>query len=707
MIELRVLGPPDLRRTMGEERAVHLQPKRLALLAYLTLASPSGFCRRDTLLALFWPDLDEEHARNALSQALHRLRRMLGKQAIISRGMEELRAPPAALWCDAVAFEQAIENGDFTGALDLYRGPLLDGLHVGEAPSFEHWLETERERFRRRACEAAAALADRDEAAGNLAGSAHWLRRLLDLSPDNEAVLRRLMTVLDRLGDRTGALRTYEAFTRRLVHELDLSPSPETKALFARLRTREDRFTSPEAALPSVAVLPFANLSADPEQAYFCDGMTEEIINVLAQIRGLRVAARTSVFAFRDQPVDIRALAQKLGVDAVLEGSVRRVDQRLRITAQLINAADGCHLWSERYNRPFADVFAIQDEIARSIANTLSKQLLESADGPQKPTGHLEAHTLYLKGLFHRRNRTPDDLKKACTYFQQAVRLDPDYAEAHAALAYTYTLGGWFIYDAFAPRHAYPLARDAAATALALNDRLTEAHIALGVMRHVFEWDWEGGEEALQRALALDPNDPAALGQYSSYLVLRDRIDEALELGLRLERLEPFWIGPKAYKGVWHLLARRYDVALDWLLQAQELEPRFFVAPFFLGDVYRFTGRLKEADAAYQRALDLMGRQPLILGRLGALRAAQDRPEAAMKIVGKLRALSEARYVRPAIVADIYLALGEHDEAFTWLERAYEERDTTLVLLRIYPAYDLVRSDPRFQLLLEKVGLAE
>lgn len=657
------------------------------------------------MLALFWPELDEEHARNALSQALHRLRRALGKKAVVSRGREELRTSPATLWCDVVAFEQALKNGDLTEALDLYQGPLLEGMHVGDAPAFEHWLDTERERLRRHACEAAAVLADRDEAAGNLAGSAHWLRRLLELSPDDEAVLRRLMTALDLLGDRTGALRTYEAFTRRLAHELELSPSPETKALFARLRTREDRFTSPEEALPSVAVLPFANLSAEPEQAYFCDGITEEIINVLAQIRGLRVSARTSVFAFRDQPIDIRALAQKLEVDAILEGSVRRAGERLRITAQLISAADGYHLWSERYDRLLEDVFAIQDEIARSIANTLSKELLESAGGPQKPTEHLEAHTLYLKGLFHRRKRTPDDLKKACTYFQQAADLDPDYAEAHAALAYTYTLGGWFIYDVFAPRRAYPLVQAALTKALALNDRLVEAHVALGFMRWVFEWDWKGSEKALQRALALDPNDPAVLGQYSSYLVLRGCFDEALDLGLRLERLEPLWIGPKAYKGVWQLLARRYDVALDWLRQAQELEPQFFVAPFFLGDVYRFTGRLKEADAAYQRALDLMGRQPLILGRLGALRATQDRPEAAMQIVGELRALSETRYVRPTIMADIYLALGARDAALSWLERAYEERDTTLALLKIYPAYDPVRSDPRFQAVLEKIGL--
>jgi tetratricopeptide (TPR) repeat protein len=251
------------------------------------------------------------------------------------------------------------------------------------------------------------------------------------------------------------------------------------------------------------------------------------------------------------------------------------------------------------------------------------------------------------------------------------------------------------------------LARAALTRALALNDRLVEANVALGFMRWSFEWDWEGAEKALQRALSLDPNDSDALGQYSSYLILRTHFEEALELTRRIERLEPFWIGPKVYKGVWQFFARRYDVALDWLRQAQEMEPRLFVAPFFLGEAYRFMGRLDEAGTAYQRALALMGREPLILGRLGALYAAQGRLEAARRIVEELQALSKTRYVRPTLIADIYLALGEHNTMFEWLARAHEERDTTLALLKVHPTYDSVRSDPRFRRLLAAVGLGE
>ncbi|MFQ5570573.1 MAG: BTAD domain-containing putative transcriptional regulator [Rhodothermales bacterium] len=486
MIELRILGSPNLRRTAGEGAgAVHLQPKRLALLAYLALASPAGFCRRDKLLALFWPELNEEHARNALSQVVYQLRRALDNEAVISRGTEELRVSSKTCWCDAVAFENALEDDHLTEALDLYRGPLLDGLHVSEAPEFEHWLEIERERHCRRAGEAAAALSERDEAA-----------------------LRRLMTVLDSLGDRAGALHAYEAFARHLAQELDLSPSTETRKLTARLRTPTDALSVlDEGALPSVAVLPFANLSADPEQAYFCDGMTEEIINALAQIRGLRVAARTSVFAIQDQPFDVRTLAQKLGVDAVIEGSVRRVGKQLRITAQLIEAADGYHLWSVRYDRPLHDVFAIQDEIAQSVADAMRVELLQVPDRRQapSPTEDMEAHALYLKGLFHRRKRTPENLKKACVCFQRAVERDPHYAQAHAALAFAYALGGWFLYDVFAPRHAYPLAREAAEKALSLNDRLAEAHLAIAYTCKAFEWDGPGAEQAFKQALTLDP----------------------------------------------------------------------------------------------------------------------------------------------------------------------------------------------------------
>ena len=703
MIELRILGPPNLRRTTTEgDGPMHLQPKRLALLAYLALASADGYCRRDHLLPLFWPDLDEAHARNALSQAVYRLRRVLGREAVANRGAEELRVTPERVWCDALAFEHALADDRPDDALALYRGPLLDGLYVSDAPAFERWRESERERLRLRAGTAAGALAEREEAAGNPAGAVRWLRQVLDLAPDDESALRRLMRLLDRLGDRPGALRAYDAFTKRLSDDLDLSPTPATRSLAERLRTAPEAPSAP----PSIAVLPFANLSADPEQAFFCDGMTEELINVLAQIPGLRVAARSSVFAFRDRPVDIRALAAQLHVDAVIEGSVRRAGDRVRVTAQLIAADSGYHLWSERYDRPLEDVFAVQDDIAHAIAETLRIELLpSSAKPPPAPTDDMEAHTLYLHGLYHRRKRTPEDIEKACAFFRQAAERDPEYARAHAALALTYALGGWFLFDVFAPRFAYPRAQAAAERALALDDRAVEAHLATALVRMAFDWDGPGAERAFERTLALDPDNVDTLGNYSGLLVLRGRHDEAITLTRRAQALDPFWIMPHTAPGIWLFSARRYEEAIAQLRQAHEMEPHFYVPLLFLGDAYRFTDRPDAARDAYRRVLDLVGRRPIVLGRLGALDAAQGRREAALETVEELREQAESRHVPPFLIAEIHVALGEHERALHWLNKALDARDPTLTLLGTWPAFDPLRSDPRFQEILAQIRI--
>ena len=711
MVEFRMLGALDLRRMTGDAfQAVRLQPKRLALLAYLSLAAPSGFCRRDTLLALFWPESDEEHARNALNQAVHEIRRALGKEVLLSHGAEGLGLSSEVFWCDAVAFEQALERGAYADALDLYRGRLLDGVHVGEALDFEHWLETERERILRRACEAANRLAEQEESQGNTVGAARWLRRLLDLEPDHETALRRLLTLLDQAGDRAGALRAYQTVARRLQQELDLAPSQETQTLVARIRDAAPGPAIPlDEVRPSIAVLPFENLSADPEQAYFCDGITEEIINVLSCLHGLRIAARTSVFAFKHQHADIREIGQKLNVETVLEGSVRKAGRRLRITAQFINVADGYPLWSQRYDRQLEDVFAIQDEIARAIADKLKVELLGEHRNElvQQPTEHLEAYTLYLKGLFYLNKRTPAALQSACTYFQRAIDVDMAYADAYAALAFCYALGGWFVYDVFPPGKAYPLARTAIEKALSLNDRLPEAYVTLAVVRIAFEGRWSEGEQAIQKALALNPNSAHANGQHASYLMLSGRFEEALAAARRAEALDPLALIPKVFIGLCSLLARRYEEAVVQFEQTLDMEPRFFLAHLFLGDVYRFMSRFEEAGASYHNVLDLLGRQPIVLGRLGALYATWNRRTEALQIVSELQALSAQRHVLPTIIAGIYIALKDYDEMFVWLEKACDVKDTQLSMLKVWPAYDPVRSDTRFQILLEKVGLAE
>lgn len=704
MLRLTVLGSPHLRADSAPG-AIRLQPKRLAVLAYLAVEATGQPCRRDTLIALFWPELGGARARNALSQALHGLRRAVGEEVVGGAGAEELWIAPGALWSDVEALERALGEGRFREAVELYGGPLLEGLHVRGAPGFDDWLSRRRERVRRRVSEALGVLIERAERDGNPVGAAERLRRLAELSPGDESVIRRWMGALSKAGDRVGALRVYERFEKELAAEMELLPAAETRRLAERLR--EAPAPGSGDTVPSIAVLPFADLGPEGDDEYFCHGLTEEIIAVLARERDVRVTARTSVFAPGVADRDVRSLASWLGVDAVVEGSVRRSGGALRVTAQLIDASTGFHLWSGRYDRPWGDALGLQDEIAHAVVATLRHRL--AATGSRRPpsprTRDPDAHDLYLRGLYHRRKRTRESLGTACACFERCVTRDPEYAEGHAALAFTHALAGWWLFDVFPPRHAYPIARAAAARALAIDDCLPEAHLAVAYTRQAFDWDGPGAEIAFARALALDPDNQDILGNYAGHLVLRERFDEAIELTREAERLDPGWIMPPTAVGIWMLAARRYEEALAQLQRAAELEPRFFVPPMFLGDCHRFGGRSADAAAWYERAIQLVGREPMLLGRLASAAAEQGDLLAAERLVDELEAMTATRFVLPTIIARAYLSMADIDAAFQWLERAVDARDTTLAMLPVWPGYDPARPDPRYVELLDRVSL--
>lgn len=708
MNKLLVLGAPNVQREMnGIKRDTSLQPKLLALLTYLACTTRPGFVRRDALLAMLWPDLDEAHARNALSQALFRLRRVTGRDSIITRGVDELRIAGSALWCDARAFDAAMQDGRAREAVELYRGSFLDGFHLAGASSFSHWMMTERERYRIRTCQALEQLAEDDRAEDNLTGSTRWLRRHLELAPDDETVLQRLMKTLYDAGDRAGAVHAYESFARQLARDLDLRPSPQTETLLAKLRSRDSRPAEGVAfAEASIAVLPFDNFSDDPDQEYLCDGLTEEVITALAQTRGLRVAARKSLAGFRGRAVDVRDLAHRLQVSTILEGSVRCSGDSLRVTAQLIDA-DGFHLWSEKYDRHLEDLFAIQADIARSIAGALEIELLSTpADTPESMAAHQpEAHSLYLKGLFYRHRRTPADLGIARDCFQQAVDIAPAFAQAHAALAFSHATSAHFHYDMTAPDEAYPRARAAVDKALSLNDRIAEAHAVQGALNAYFEWDWAAAERAFVRALELDPDNPYTLANYAIMGMLPGQAGKFAALSRRSAMLDPFWINARTQVGVGLFAARRYAEAEEHLLQAAEMQPDWPISPLYLGDIHAIQRRFDRAEACYRQVVSITGRRPAILGRLGVLEAMRGRPAAAREMLAKLASLRRSQYVRPSYLADIHFHLGEVDEAFALMQEAIEGRDTRLVILDAWPFYDAFKTEPRFHALLRTVGL--
>ncbi len=366
--------------------------------------------------------------------------------------------------------------------------------------------------------------------------------------------------------------------------------------------------TPEQQAMPnSIAVLPFVNMSPDPENEYFSDGMTEEILNALSKVEGLRVASRTSAFVFKQDQTDIRTIGERLNVGAVLEGSVRKSGARLRITAQLINVADGFHLWSETYERNVEDVFAIQDEISRMIVNKLRVKLIGEPDRPLvKPTTeNLEAYNLFLKGRYHWNKWTKEGLEKAIEHFTKAIEIDPGFAQAYSGLADSYTIFG--TQDIVPPKEAFPKAEAAARKALQLDNKLAEAHTSMGLVKLFYDWDWSAAEREFKRATDLNPGYASAHHAYAVYLTAMGRFDEAIAEIKRAQELDPLSIPISAFVGWVYLHARQYDLAMEEYRKTLELDPNFPGPHFLMGENYLAQSMFEEAFTAIRKGLTLSG----------------------------------------------------------------------------------------------------
>jgi len=464
---------------------------------------------------------------------------------------------------------------------------------------------------------------------------------------------------------------------------------------------------------PSIAVLPFANLSADKEQEYFCDGMAEEIINALTQVEGLHVVARTSAFSFRGKQLDIREIGKRLNVGAVLEGSVRRAGARLRITAQLVNVADGYHLWSERYDRDIGelccpeDIFGIQDEISLAIVDKLKVRLLkgEKTKLIKRHTEDLDAYNLYLKGRYFWNLRTEESLKKSIDYFNQAIEKDPNYALAYAGLADSQiTMQD---YSSLSPKVTLFRAKEAANKALEIDSMLAEAHNSLAQV--MFRgWDWEGAEREHKRALELNPNYASAHHWYALVLAYAARFDEAIAEMKRAWELDPLSLIMNRNLGLVLYFARRYDKATEQLQKTLEMDSSFSLAHASLGLVYLQKSMYREALMELQKESDMRGGSdaPVETWKGIAYAKAGEKSEA-KRVLDDLLKRAKQVYVSPVLFAGLYFALGENDLGFKSLDLAYDQRDSRLLELNVLPEFDSVRSDPRFKELLKRVGLEE
>jgi TolB-like protein/Flp pilus assembly protein TadD len=458
----------------------------------------------------------------------------------------------------------------------------------------------------------------------------------------------------------------------------------------------------------SIAVLPFVNMSADPENEYFSDGLAEDLINALTKIRDLRVAARTSAFSFKGAKTDVREIGRKLNVETVMEGSVRKVGDRLRITAQLIDVADGYHVWSEQYDRMMKDIFEIQDEITTAIVQKLKMQLVPEERSvlmtPQ--TDSLEAYNLYLKGRYFWNKRTVAALESSITCFEQAVQEDPNYALAHVGLADAYILLAYSSYGAMNPRLAYPKAKEAVLKALEIDETLAEAHTSLAMILCSYDWDWGAAEREFKQAIALNPNYASTHHWYAIQLAQMGRHAEA-ELEIRTARqLDPFSLIVNAVAGLLLFLRGEYDRAVSDLQDTLKLEPNFWHAHLYLGYAYSAKGLHEKAIECVERATVLSGHATYPTSMLGSFHALNGDVTKAMEILHRLEERAKKSYVPPFYFSNIYYGLGDLDATFSCIERALQDHDPAVLFFKNWPLLsERFRSDPRFVKMLKRIGL--
>jgi serine/threonine-protein kinase len=455
--------------------------------------------------------------------------------------------------------------------------------------------------------------------------------------------------------------------------------------------------------LPSIAVLPFLNISHDPANEFFGDGLAEELINALTQIRDLRVVARTSAFYFKGKDADVREIGRKLNVEKVLEGSVRTAGNQLRVTVQLINVEDGYHVWSERFDRNIENIFAIQDEISLAVVDKLKVKLLKQEKDRliKRRTEDRVAYELYLRGRFHLNKRTEADIIKSLELFQQALAKDQKFATAHAGMADAYVALGWHNYRP--GEFAYTRGRREALKALEIDNSVGEAHASIALIKQLYDWDWPGAEREYQQALMLNPSDAEARHQYAHLMAVLGRYDDAIAEMTRALDLEPLSVVINSCLGQKLYYARRFDEAIQQHQKAIEMDPHQPYAHFHLGYDFHQKGRFKEAVSEFQTAIDLSGDIARAKGAQGQAYAQSNNKDLARGLIEQLECGWESRYVA-TYIAQIFVGLDQKDEAFEWLDRAYEGRHSFLIYLSD-PLWDTLRPDPRFAALLKKMRL--
>jgi TolB-like protein/Tfp pilus assembly protein PilF len=460
-----------------------------------------------------------------------------------------------------------------------------------------------------------------------------------------------------------------------------------------------------DAERKSVAVLPFVNLSAEPESELFSDGITFDIINHLAKITDLKVISRTSVMRYKATQVPLRQIGEELGVVTIVEGEVQRVGDRVRISAQLVDARTDEHLWADQYDRELLDVFAIQSDVAQQVAGALRATLTlgERQRIERRPTEDFQAYTLYLKGRYFW-DRRGEGIAKGLEYFQRALEIDPDYALAHAGVADCILLLGFYGY--MPPSEAWPKAKAAALRALEIDNGLAEAYGSLAFGKTCYDWDVRAAEKDFKRAIELNPGYAPTYYWYATLFIAVGRFDEGYRQNERALEVDPLSIFATAHYGWCLIPGRKYGRAREQLKRALELDPNFALAHWLLGWVAGIESRFEESIACLQKAVELSNNYPWFLAHLGWVYGISGRADEARAVLSELSVRRREQHLRSVYFALVHTGLGERDEALDWLEKAYEERDIWLTWLKQDPTFDSLRSEPRFTALIKKIGVA-
>ena len=463
--------------------------------------------------------------------------------------------------------------------------------------------------------------------------------------------------------------------------------------------------TTAEKLSQSIAVMPFTNMSADNENEYFCDGLAEELLNALSKIEDLKVAARTSAFSFKGKNANVSEIGEKLSVKNVLEGSVRRSGDKLRISVQLINASDGYQLWSERFDREMKDIFDVQDEIALAVVDALKLTLLgdEKASVMKRYTKNAEAYKLYLNGRFFFLKRTPEGFKKAIDYFEKAIECDPEYALAFTGIADSYTLLGF--YEVMTPERAREYVKPAVYKSLELDSTIAETHASFAIYLMFYEWDFIKAETEFEEAIRLNPNYTLARHFYAGNLVLIGSHYEAIAEEGRSVEIEPFTAIFRATYSWYSYLVRRNDLSIEQALRTIDLAPDHFFAYWALGLAYALIEKYDESLSALQKASSLTGGNQHLLGEIARVSALSGKSAESLKILDEFLQESKESYVSAVNITKVYAGLGDREKVLEWLENAYDERAVKLPWFIVDPCLDTFRDDKRFQTILKNMGL--